>query len=201
MTWRFGVLLTLGAALCACGDDAPATVDAPTDDADAPDAPPCWELVDPIPKGVGILGTGYDQFESMPTDLPLEYGPQGGFNLVANVRMQGLAPGNPANVFDPSNPRTRIVAYFADTGVQISGNCPFHVGYKPVDATTYEFNSGVPVIFETCWGAEHLIGRQLRVKLEIYDSANGYVTDERVVTAAAPIINNYPTGGSPGCPP
>lgn len=200
--WRFGVLLTLGAALCACGDDAGATVDGSIEDAPAPK--PCWELVDPIPKGVGILGTGYDQFETMPTDLPIEFGPQNGFNIVANVQMQGLEPGNPDDIFDPSNPRTRILTYFADTGVPLrrSANCPYRVGYKPIDATTYEFSAGVPIIFDTCWRAGQLIGHQIRIKLEIFDSARGYVVNERVVTLAAPTTGDYPTDeGTPGCPP
>ena len=200
MTWRCGVLLTFGGALCACGDNYAGTV------VDGPiEAPkPCWELVDPIPMGVGILGTGYDQFEAMPTDLPLEYGSQNGFNVVANVQMRGLAPGNATDIFDPSNPRTRILAYFADTGVPLrrDANCPFRVGYKPVDATTYELSDGVPIIFDTCWRAEQLIGHQIRIKLEIFDSAGGYVTDERVATAVAPTTGEYPTGeGTQGCPP
>lgn len=203
MARRFGVLLTLGAVLGACGDDvATATDDAPLQD--APGTKPCWELVDPIARGVGILGTGYDRFEPLPTDLPLEFGSQNGFNVVANVQMRGLAPGNPDDIFDPSNPRTRILAFFADTGVPLrrSGTCPFRVGYKPVDGSTYEFSAGVPIIFDTCWRAEQLIGHQLRIKLEIFDSAGGYVTDERLVTAAAPTMPGYPTDeGSAGCPP
>ncbi len=203
MTWRFGVHLTLVAALCSCGDDDVGTTqDGPIADASPPK--PCWDLVDPIPKGVGILGTGYDQFEAMPTELPLEFGSQDGFNIVTNVQMRGLAPGNPNDIFDPSNPRTRILAYFADTGVplRVSANCPYRVGYKPVDATTYELSDGVAIIFDTCWRAEHLFGRQIRVTLEIFDSANGYVTDERVVTAVAPTTPGYPTGeASPGCLP
>ncbi|MBA3397305.1 MAG: hypothetical protein H0T89_32060 [Deltaproteobacteria bacterium] len=152
---------------------------------------------------MGILGTGYDQFEAMPTELPLEYGPQAGFNLVANVQMRGLIPGNPDDIFEPSNPYSRISAYFADTGVPLRTSvCAFNLGYKPVDATTYEMTDGVPLIFDTCWRSGHLFGRQIRITLEIYDANRGYASDERVVTAVAPLNPDYPTEDDhPGCVP
>lgn len=153
--------------------------------------------------GQAMLGTGYSQFEPMPTNLPLEYGTQLGFDVVVNVQMRGLVPGNPNDIFDPTNPRTRILSYFVDDGRPLnkSANCPFRTGFKAVDATTYEMSTGVALIFDTCWRAEHLIGRQIRIKLEMLDAMNGFTTDERVVTMVEP-TEPYPSGeGLPPCPP
>ena len=202
----FAALFGFGASLHGCGDDAATAADG---GADGPaSSGPCLEElsafpgVDPVPKGMAILGTGYDHFIAMPEELPLVFGSQNGFNVDAHVQMSGLEPGDPANLYDPSNPRTRVRAYFADDGRPLNdvAKCPFRVGYQPEGGATYELARGVPVVFDTCWRAEHLIGRQLVIKLEVVDSTNGLATDERVVTAVAPIDPTYPTAeGRSGC--
>src|SRR5437870_334641 len=87
----------------------------------------CWPELATFPQGSAELGTGRDAFEPMPDLVQLEYGPQGGFNVVANVQMTGFAPGNPQNVLDDRNPRTRIREFFADTNVSLDYSvvCPF----------------------------------------------------------------------------
>lgn len=201
MQWRRAFVI---AAVVGCGDNTNAMIDANVDaEVDAGPPGPCWvDPVDMTPTGTAVLGTGDDGFEAMPSELPIVFGSQNGFNVVAHVRMKGLIPGDPTNVFNPGNPKTRILSYFADTGIPLNkaATCPFRVGYKPIDAETYEMAKGVGIIFDTCWRDAHLIGKQLRIKLWMLDDENGYTTDERVVTMVAPTDPGYPTGeGMPGC--
>lgn len=153
-------------------------------------------------KGSATLGTGRDAFEAMPDTLPLEYGAQAGFDLVANVHMTGLDPGKPgAGVLDPGNPRTRLRAFFADTGVPLNyyASCPFRSTYKASPGGGYEMESGVAVVFETCWRSDKLIGAKIRIDLELEDDTDGYAHDSKIVTATAP-TTDYPTEqGTPGC--
>ena len=136
----------------------------------------------------------------MPDMLPLEFGSQQGFDLVANVMMTGLVPGDPNNTFAETNPRTRIRAYFADTNVPLNyySECPWHYGYAPTGDGNYTLPNGVAVIFETCWQAANLIGKQVRIDLELVDSNDHYAHTSTTVTLAAP-TTSYPMIDSPGC--
>jgi hypothetical protein len=171
-------------------------------EASPPDASgPCWPATVGPAKGTATLGTGRAAFEDMPDMLPLEYGVQAGFDLVANVRMSGLDPGDPASILAPTNPRTRIRAFFADTNVPLNyeANCPFRTAYVPSGTGDYQLTMGVAVIFETCWRSDRLIGQRIRVDLELEDDTGGYTADSKTVTAAAP-SSGYPIEqGSPGC--
>lgn len=137
----------------------------------------------------------------MPAVLPLEYGTQDGYNLVAHVKMTGFTPGNASNILDPVNPRTRIRAFFADDNVPLNfyAKCPFRNAYVESPGGGYELVQGVAVIFETCWRSDNLIGRPIRIELELLDDAGGYTTDVKTVIAGEP-EGFYPIDqGSPGC--
>lgn len=162
---------------------------------------PCWPATLGPPSGSAMLGTGRTAFEAMPDTLPLEYGSQDGYDLVANVRMSGFTPGNPRNILDPSNPRTRIRAFFADTNVPLNyyAYCPFRDAYVPTGAGDYQLAQGEPIIFETCWRSDHLIGARIRIDLELMDGNGNYVTDSKTVTAAAPMTPYPIEQDTPGC--
>ena len=200
--WRLVILAAV--ALAGCGEDpAGGMVDAGVDaSVDAPVEPPtpCWPD-QRTPQGSAVLGTGRDGFQPMPADLPIEYGVQDGYMLIANVRMTGFTPGNPQDVLDPSNPRTRIRAFFHDTNVPLNyyaSGCAFRAAYMPLGNGQYELIEEVPVVFETCWRSDNLIGKKIRVELELMDR-NGYATDVKIVTAAPP-TGIYPVEqNSPGC--
>lgn len=137
----------------------------------------------------------------MPQELPLEYGTQDGYNLVAHVRMSGLAPGNPANLFDPVNPRTRIRAFFDESNVALNeyAYCPFRNAYVPSATGDYELIGAVPIIFETCWRSQNLFGQRIRIELEVVDDTGTYATDVKIVTAVAPTTFYPMEGPSEGC--
>lgn len=203
------VLCALAAAtLVGCGDN---HFDPPVDvlpDAASADAPPvysgpCWPEGDHTPHGTATLGTGRDGYQPMPDTLPMEFGSQQGFMFITTVRMSGFEPGNPDDVLSPYNPRTRIRAFFADSDVPLNrySKCPFRTGYVDVGDGAYELAQEAAIVFETCWRSDNLIGKQIRLDLELVDyMGNTYVADSKVVTAAAPVnpgwIENH---DSPGC--
>lgn len=161
----------------------------------------CWPDDGTTQVGWATLGTGRNGFEAMPTMLPIEYGTQDGFDLVANVKMDGLLPGNPDDYSDTCNSRTRIRAYFADTNVPLnySATCPYHLGYRPSADGHYELAEGIGIVFETCWRAQHLIGKQVRIDLQLVDHDDNFATSSVTVTLAAP-TGFYPIEPPmPGC--
>lgn len=185
------------AVLAGCGEDPPQPHCMPV-----ADPAECWPDLVTFPQGTATLGTGRAAFEPMPDELPLEYGPQGGFDLVANARMTGFYPGNPNNLLDPNNPRTRIRAFFDDTNVplDISARCGGRTAYLPSSTGGYEYPAGTSVVFEPCWRSDHLIGKRIRVELEIMDDCGGFATDTKIVTAVPPTNGMYPIEqGTPGC--
>lgn len=195
-------MIAAAAALVGCGDGGGGGPDGGSDaDIDAAGPPgECWPAAPRIPQGSVTLGTGRDGFETMPAVLPLEYGAQDGFMLIANVRMTGFAPGNAQNILDPANPRTRIRAFFVEGDVPLNfyAKCPFRTAYVP-SGGSYQLIEAAPVIFETCWRSDRLFGKQIRVELEIQDGNGGYATDVKVVTAAPPIGFHPIDTNSPGC--
>jgi hypothetical protein len=184
--------------LVACGDNLAAETDGGTDagvdvDVDADLGP------------IAVLGTGYEAFEPMPEVLMLEYGAQGGYHLMAHVWMSGLTPGNAKDVFDPANPRTRIHASFADSGIPLDfyahAQSPKELGYAPTANDGYQLARAVPIIFETCWRSNHLYGSRIKIELEVKDVTGRIATDVKIVIAAEPlgggIVPDPP--GTPGC--
>jgi hypothetical protein len=195
------------AGLAACGDNVTGTTmnqpDGAMPAADAAPHPPCWPDDGQTPMGSVHLGTGRARFERMPDPLPIEFGFQNGFDLIANVKMSGLDPGNPNDVLDPSNPRSRILAFFADTGIPLNyyAHCPYQIGYvpSPDGDSTETLPIGEGIVFESCWRAQHLIGKRVRIDLYVVDRNGGYATDSVTVTLAAP-TGFYPMEGPlPGC--
>lgn len=187
-------IFALVAALPGCGE-APAICNLQADQTI------CWPDVTRVPHGSVSLGTGRDAFEPMPDVLPLEYGPQNGYDFMVNVRMTGFDPGNPDEILDPSNPRTRIRAFFADTNVPLafSANCPTRTAYARSSTGDYELG-GTAVVFETCWRSDRLFGKQIRIELELLDDCGHYASDTKTVTAAPPTNGMYPIDqGTPGC--
>lgn len=192
------VLFSLAACVAACGDNRVLPDGMITPDLDAAvDTPPeytgpCWPEDQPMPapQASATLGTGRAGFEPMPDVLPLEYGFQDGFMFIASVRMRGFHPGNPADVLFHYNPRTRIRAFFADTGVPLNrySKCPFRTGYVDLGHGEYELAQEAGIVFETCWRSDRLLGKQFRIELDLMDYAGvTLVSDSKIVTAAEPV--------------
>jgi hypothetical protein len=201
--------LILGLALLiACGDNVPggSAIDAAVIEPDGHTMTgPCWpEVAEKIPHGTFTMGMGRGGFQTMPEDVPLEWGFQDGFMFVLSARMAGFPPGHPTDILDPSNPYTRIRAYFDDTNVPLAKQsvCPFRNGYKETTSGEYVLNQEVGIVFDTCWRIDRLVGQRIRIEGELLDPSGHYASETRVVTAVAPVDPNYPmeTNTEP-CPP
>lgn len=181
----------------ACGDNR-----ASIDGAVPVDSGPCWSTDGTTPTGTAKLGTGRASFMTMPDPVPIEYGAQDGYDVVGNVKMTGLDPGNSHDLLDPTNPKTRMLAYFVDTNVPLQDGamCPYKYPYALASDGSYSFaDGGFGIVFDTCWRSDNLIGKQIRIDLEIVDHNGGYANDSVTVTLAAP-TGYYPMeSSSPGC--
>ena len=185
-------------AIAGCGGDSPICTE-------RVDKAICWPELAHVPQGSAILGTGVHAFEPMPDVLKLEYGPQSGYDVVAHAQMSGFDPGNLQDILTPGNPRTRIRAYFADSNVPLNRFvvCPFRTAYTRAKSGhhDYELPGGVGIIFDVCWRSDRLIGKQVRLELEVMDDCGGYTTDVKTVTLGPP-EGDYPIEtNTPGCPP
>ncbi|MBA3457787.1 MAG: hypothetical protein H0T42_32190 [Deltaproteobacteria bacterium] len=172
-------------------------------------AGPCWPLDNRIERGSVVLGMGPGPFSSMPDEVPLVYGEQGGFHFEVHSRMTGLRPGNPADLLDPANPRTKFTTTFLDTGKPINaGVCAHRLAYIPSGAETFDLGASTISIFETCYRGPDVFGVKFRLIVEVIDSDGGYAKDERIVTALPPVgwVDPVPASdaGTPDagtCPP
>lgn len=189
------VLVAMAACGGGSGDPDPVFV------VDAP-AWECWPPGPPMPEGTATLGRDRGGFVDLPEQMPLGYGPQGGFMVITHVRTTGLGPpGDVDNYYDPSNPFTRIRAFFDDTNIPVNrftGECGVRTAYQDDGQGATILSAPVWVIFETCWLSEHLLGKRLRIELEVMDSAGRLATDTRVITAAPP-EEEFPMQTGPGC--
>jgi len=182
--------------LVGCHGGHSAIVDADGDPDGKPpiDAGACWPVDLTSTKGQIELGTGDDAFIAMPDEINIVYGSQGGFHIPARGRIQGLDPGDPVNVINPSNPRSWFRSYYVD-GAQAgeltypSSQCPFRLGYTPDPdlAGAYVNPTSIEVRFADGLGPADLFDKQFRVVVSVIDSTYGIATAEKVVIARAPI--------------
>lgn len=178
------------AVLVACGGEPPSVSlqDAPVPDGQGPTFS-CWPSIPPVVGPTAILGAAADDgsYMDMPEELPVAYGIQAGYMVIAHVRMSGITPGNPADILDPSNPFTRIRAFFDDTDIPLNplAMCGSRFAYKETP-NGYELPFSMPVPFDTCWRYDNLVGARLRVELEIMDRDGNYAKQTKVITGGPP---------------
>jgi hypothetical protein len=192
-TRSLALTLAALAATAACGDAGSAVPDAHIT---------CWPVDTASPGGSVTLGSGTpDNFLPMPDELQLQYGGQDGYDLVVMVKQSGYGTGDPVNILNATNPRTRVHAYFDDTNVPlIMGTCPYRLAYQDVGDGEYVSLDVVPVIFDMCWRSGNLIGKQIRIEAELL-AWNGtmHAIDSHVVTATAPPPGYPDEPDAPGC--
>ena len=162
----------------------------------------CWPSVDPVPRGTVELGKGGVAFSAMPETLNLEYGFQGGFMVKVWTRMTGIDPGESDTGVDNRNPGTRVRAQFVDStaALQLPGDCADRGFYVANANGGYDYYHELAVVFNTCWGNDSLVGKQLKITAELMDAAGSYATDTKIITVADILDDTYrniPT--APGC--
>jgi hypothetical protein len=168
------VCSALGVTLLAsCGGPASRSPDA---------AGPCWPL-DAMPGGQAELGTGDVAFEPMPAMLPIaKNASQSDPYLQIHARIHGLPPGNPDDILDPGNPRTKVGATIDELGLTLGVECPASLGYvaSPV-AGGFDLVHSLRIGFGTLPLAQ-VAGKQARITLEVVGSNGLYAQDMKLVT-------------------
>jgi hypothetical protein len=183
------VVAFAGVAACGGGNnagqpDAPDEIDAAID---APKAGPCWPVEGTTPGGTVQLGGGEGAFVPMGDEINVVYGSQSGFHIPVHARMTGMVPGNPTNVLDPMNPRTRFRAFFVDTGEPLNeGACPVRLAYQPATGAEFDLLRDSAVLFQVGLPEDEIFGREVRVVVELIDATGKYATEEKIVTCRAP---------------
>ncbi|CAN5129086.1 hypothetical protein BH11MYX1_BH11MYX1_45880 [soil metagenome] len=169
---------------------------------------PCWPYETSAPKGEIELGTGDDgspTFAPMPDDIALEFGPQNGFDIPTRTRIRGLDPGDPTNILNSTNPRTRLRIFLANGNLADQyGTCPNRLGYTDDGAGAFTIQGNLRVMFFECFATSQLFEQQFRLQAEVIDSTGGYAKVEKLVTVHAPA--GWPDAGppvdpNPACPP
>ena len=69
------------------------------------------------------LGTGEIAFEALEDgdSIYVIHGPQGGYHLLASLRVAGVEAGNRDDLSDPSNPTVELEVYFGDRQLVVNG--------------------------------------------------------------------------------
>lgn len=163
----FGAALLLGAC-----DGATAMVD----------AGPCWPL-NAEPGGEVQLGTGDISFEPLPGELVIvRDGSQSDPFIQLHSRVRGLPPGNPKDIFDPRNPKTKVSAVIGELGLTLGYECPASIGYVPApEGGAFDLLRSLRLGFGT-FPIDDAVGKQARVTIEVVGSNGVYARDEKMVT-------------------
>jgi len=154
----------------------------------AVDAGPCWPL-SATPGGQVELGTGDLTFEPWPATMAIiTSSAQSDPFVNVHSRIRDVPPGNPNDIFDPHNPKTKVslvvdgLAITFPQGVE----CPGTLGYvtSPV-AGAFDLVHAFHIGFGTT-PLDQVAGKQARVTVEVVGSDRHYAKDEQLVMLMAP---------------
>jgi hypothetical protein len=161
------------------------------------DAGPCWPL-NATPGGQVELGTGDIDFEPMPDMISIiSNASQSDPYIQVHSRIRGLPPGDPRNLFDPRNPKTKVSAVIPDLGLVLGMgiDCPATLGYvaspEPgaFDLSPHSLRFG----FGFGGAADQASGKQAHITIEVVGSNGLYAQAEKLVT-----LMMTTSGGAPG---
>ena len=155
-------------------------------DSPAVDAGPCWPL-SATPGGQVELGTGDLTFEPWPATMAIiTSSAQSDPFVEVHARIRDLPPGNPNNIFDPHNPKTKASLVIDGLTFPQGVECPGTLGYvaSPV-AGAFDLLHSLHVGFGTT-PLDQVAGKQARVTIEVVGSDGHYAKDEQFVTLMAP---------------
>ena len=149
----------------------------------AVDAGPCWPL-NATPGGQVELGTGDITFEPMPDVLPIINNlSQSDPYLQVHARIQGLPPGNPGDVFDAHNPKTKVSATIADLGLVLSIECPATLGYIAApEPGAFDLSPHSLRLGFGSFPPDQASGKQARITVEVVGSNGLSAQAEKLVT-------------------
>jgi hypothetical protein len=159
-----------------------------SNDSPVADAGPCWPL-NATPGGQVELGTGDITFAPMPDMIAIISSvSQSDPYLQVHSRIRGLPPGDPENIFDPRNPKTKVSAVIADLALTLGVECPASLGYiaSPSSPQSGDFDLS-PHSLRLGFGFDHppldqLSGKQALITIEVVGSNGRYAKADKLVT-------------------
>jgi hypothetical protein len=159
--------------LASCGSNEHAAVD----------AGPCWPL-NATPGGQVELGTGDITFEPMPDVLPIINNlSQSDPYLLVHARIRGLPPGNPGDIFDPRNPKTKVSAAIVDLGLMLGVECPASLGYIAApEPGAFDLSPHSLRLGFGSFPPDQASGKQARITVEVVGSNGLSAQAEKLVT-------------------
>jgi hypothetical protein len=158
--------------LASCGSNEHAAVD----------AGPCWPLA-ATPGGQVELGTGDITFIPMPDLLPIINSlSQSDPYLQVHARIHGLSPGNPDDILDSHNPRTKVSAVIADLGLTLAGECPASLGYIAApESGAFDLSPHSIRLGFGSFPPDQASGKQARITIEVVSNGRS-AQAEKLVT-------------------
>lgn len=168
--------LTAGLLVAACGGGSG------SHDGPAPPMGPCWPL-DAMPGGQVEIGTGEFDFEPLGDMLPIVTSSAQSDPFVrVHARIRGMPPGNPDNLFDPRNPRTKARLEVEGIDMPVTVDCPASIGYVAApEPGAFDLKHSLSVGFGFM-PIEPFINKQTRVVVEVVGSNGLSARAEKLVT-------------------
>jgi hypothetical protein len=150
----------------------------------------CWPI-DSAVAGAGSIqiGSGLGEFAVFQNDeeVLLEAGGQGGHHIRIVTRIEGLEPGDPTNILDKNNPRTRL-SLLDDNGDPITNSaCPVRIPYADNGEGTLELSRSYSLVFPLDPEILRSFDNQpVTIRAEIIDSKGNFATSEHRIIARLP---------------
>ena len=167
--------------LAACGDDGTQV---------KLDGGACWPLTAAIPGGQVELGTGTIAFEPIPDTFAITRngGAQASANIPIMARIHGMPPGNPDDLFDVKNPKTKVSAVLVATGAPLGVQvpCPASLPYVASGTTgVYDMLHDLAIDLSMTL-PEDVDHKQATITVEVVGSNGLYAMDQKTVTLTLP---------------
>jgi hypothetical protein len=152
------------------------------------DGGPCWPLP-ATPGGQVELGTGELAFQPMPDTLQLtRSGAQRSAYIPINARIRGMPPGNPDDLLDPKNPKTKVSAVLVETGAPLglAVDCPASMPYVAAgEPGAYDMLHDLQINLATIDPMD-LDSKQATLTVEVVGADGRYAIDQKIVTLIVP---------------
>jgi hypothetical protein len=134
-----------------------------------------------------VLGTGEWEWEDLADgdEIPVIMGPQGGYHLLASVRVSGILAGDAKDLSDPNNPTTSFAVWFEEENLTAAS--VFVQGLDPISSDMPPYRNEMIGRFAILGIGDdsELEGQEVRFEVTVQDVEGLSVSDERLLRTYA----------------